>query len=388
MGSNRWIFAAVVGFAWTLSTSVAAEPTKFWVFLGTFTAAKKSEGIYRCEFDTTTGKLGTPILAARMNNPSFLAIAPNQKSLYATGEVTDANGKKIGGVHAFALDPATGELKFLNAVPSEGAGPCHVNVDRTGKNVLVANYGSGTSAVLPIQPDGSLGKASSVGNPLGKSVNPQRQERAMAHSVNLDPSNRYVFVADVGLNKILIYRFNADQGTLTATDTPFVAQPGAGPRHFAFAPSGKLAFVINEQQSTLTSMKFDPQKGTLTEVETLSTLPKGGHPGNSTAEVVVHPNGKFVYGSNRGHNSIAVFAFDPESGKMTFIEHATEGIKIPRNFNIDPTGKFLLVANQEGDSVVVFRIDPMTGKLQPTGESVTVGKPVCVRFVPRPSGAE
>jgi 6-phosphogluconolactonase len=259
-----------------------------------------------------------------------------------------------------------------------------VAVDRAGKNVLVANYGSGSVACLPIGGDGRLSPAASFQQHEGSGANPQRQQGPHAHSINLDAANRVAIAADLGLDKLFVYRFDAPQGTLTPNDPPFArVAPGSGPRHFAFHPDGAHAYVINEITLTITAFDYDPGRGVLSEIQTLSTLPEGVQGKNlSTAEVQVHPSGRFLYGSNRGHNTIAIFAIDPASGRLRAVGHqSTEG-KTPRNFGIDPTGRYLLAANQDSGTMVVFRIDPQTGQLQPTGQSVAVPKPVCVKFVP------
>jgi 6-phosphogluconolactonase len=372
---------AAVGCAFSALPAGEPAPRKLWVFVGTYTGGK-SKGIYRLELDAAAGKLGEPKLAAESNSPSFLAIHPRGKFLYAVNEGS-VKGKKGGGVSAFAIDRKTGGLTLLNQESSVGAGPCHLIVDAAGKHVLVANYGGGSALVLPIAADGSLQGASSFVQHEGKSVNPKRQEAPHAHSINLDKAGRFAFVADLGLDKVLIYRYDAARGTLTPNEPAAATlKPGAGPRHFAFHPSGKFAYVINELDSTLTAFDYDAGTGALRERQTLSTLPKS-HPGNSTAEVVVHPSGKFVYGSNRGHNSIAVFTVDPESGKLQAAGHQGHLIKTPRNFAIEPGGRYLLVGNQAGDSIGVFAIDQATGALTPVGEPVAVPAPVCIRFLAR-----
>ena len=354
------------------------------VYFGTY-SGKLSKGIYRSELDLATGKLSAPVLAGEVVNPSFLAIAPNQKFLYAVGELDDVSGKKGGAVNAFAIDAATGDLKLLNQQSSVGGGPCHIVVDRTGKNALVANYGGGSAAVLPIHADGKLGEASSFVQHKGSSINPGNQSAPHAHSINVDATNRFAFVADLGLDKVLVYRLDPNKGTITANDPPAASvEAGSGPRHFAFHPNGKSAYVINEIKLTVTAFQYDAEKGVLTPQQTITTLPEGvtDRKGMSTAEVQVHPSGRFLYGSNRGHHSIAIFSIDSTTGKLTAIGHQGDGIKTPRNFGIDPTGNYLLVANQDSDSVTVFRIDQTTGQLQATGSTVTVGTPVCVKFLP------
>ena len=382
----RAVFGVVCLFGMVTSFVMAADAPsgKQRVYFGTYTG-KVSKGIYRSELDLATGKLSPPVLAGEAASPSFLAIAPNQKFLYSVGEISDFGGKKAGAVNAFAIDAATGNLKLLNQQSSGGPGPCHVVVDREGKNVLVANYGGGSAAVLPIQADGKLSEASSFVQHKGTSVDKGRQEAPHAHSINVDAKNRFAFVADLGLDTVQVYKFDAAKGTLTPNDPPAAkVELGSGPRHFAFHPSGKFAYVINEMLLTVTVFDYDADKGILAPDQTITTLPAGviDRKGMSTAEVVVHPSGKFLYGSNRGHHSIAIFSINQSTGKLTEVGHQSMGIKTPRNFNIDPTGNYLLVANQDGDSVVVFRVDQDTGKLEPTGSTIEVPMPVCVKFLP------
>lgn len=283
---------------------------------------------------------------------------------------------------ALAIDGSTGALRLLNQQSSGGNGPCHVAVDREGKCVLVANYGGGSVAVLSLEADGRLGRLTTFIQHEGSSVNPGRQKEPHAHSINLDAANRYAFVADLGLDKILVYRFSADQGTLAPHDPPaVVSKPGAGPRHFAFHPGGQYAYVINELDSTVTALSYDSQRAVLTPIQSISTLPEDFSGDNTTAEVQVHPSGRYVYGSNRGHDSIVVFAADPGSGRLTYVEHESTKGENPRNFAIDPTGEYLLAANQDSDNVVVFRIDKATGQLEPTQHMVKVSRPVCVKMM-------
>jgi 6-phosphogluconolactonase len=360
-----------------------AKSGKFWVFVGTYTQGA-SKGIYKLEFDASIGKLTPRGLAGEAVNPSFLAIHPSRRYLFAVSEVSTLNGKKTGGVSAFSLDPKTGDLKLLNQQSSGGEGPCHIVVDKQGKNVLVANYGSGSAASLPLEEDGKLREAATVVQHKGSSVDKGRQEGPHAHSINLDSANRFAFVADLGLDHVKVYRFGAEKGTLAPNDPAYVAvEPGAGPRHFAFHPDGKHAYVINEMQLTVTAFDYDSEHGVLKPIQSISTLPKGYEgKGLSTAEVQVHPSGKFLYGSNRGQNSIAIFTIDQASGKLTHVGNQGDQIKTPRNFGIDPTGQYLIAANQDGDSLVVFKIDQETGDLKPTGQKVEVPMPVCVKFMP------
>ena len=360
----------------------AQAPAKMRVYLGTYTG-KNSQGIYLSTLDLATGKLSQPELAAELVSPSFLAIHPSGRYVYAVGEIADFQGKKAGAVSALAVDAATGKLKLINQMPSGGGGPCHVAVDPSGKCVLAANYGGGSVCSFPIGDDGGLKEGGSVIQHKGSSVNPQRQKEPHAHSINVDKEGKYAFAADLGLDQVLVYKLNAAHGTLEVNDPPHAkVAPGSGPRHFAFHPGGKFAYVINELANTIVAFEYNPHHGSLTEIQSITTLPKDFTGTSHTAEVVVHPSGKFLYGSNRGHDSIAVFAIDEKTGKLTATSHQGEGIKTPRNFAVEPTGKYLLVGNQAGDSVIVFAIDQHTGALTRTDSKIEVGAPVCIRFWP------
>ncbi len=364
------------------SQDAPAAPAKADVYVGTYTGGL-SKGIYRFELDLAAGKATEPVLAVEVKNPSFLAIHPDRKHLYAAGEIGDFGGKKTGAVSAFAIG-ADGALTLLNQQASEGQGPCHLVVDKAGTHVLVANYGSGTAAVLPIGADGRLAPASCTVRNEGKGPNARRQEGPHAHSINLDAANRFAFLADLGLDRIFIYRYDGAAGTLAPNNPPAgVCAPGAGPRHFSFHPNGTFAYVINELLCTVTAFAYDAAKGSLAEVQTVPTLPEGFSGSNTTAEVQLTPDGRFLYGSNRGHDSLAVFAVDPATGNLTPRGHAPAGGKTPRNFGIDPTGRWLLCAHQGSDSIAVFGIDAATGALSPTGQTLTVGKPVCVKMIAR-----
>lgn len=351
------------------------------VYVGTYTQ-RDSKGIYLLELDLETGTLKDGGLVAEVRNPSFVALNPAQTHLYAVSEVSDIGEKKVGGVTAFEIDPATGKLAMLNSQPSGGAGPCHLVVDRSGQNVLVANYGGGSVACLPIDKDGKLKPASSFIQHTGSSVDKGRQEAPHAHSINVDAANEFAIAADLGLDKLLVYRLDADRGTLTPNEPPSTSTvAGGGPRHFAFHPSGKFAYTNLEMSLQVSAFLYHAQTGVLAGFQTLSTVPEGiDRKGVSTAETQVHPSGKFVYVSNRGHDTIAMFEVDPKSGSLKAIGHqSTEG-KTPRNFGIDPTGRYLLAANQDSDDVVSFKIDPQSGKLTPVGSRVKVGAPVCIKF--------
>jgi 6-phosphogluconolactonase len=352
------------------------------VYVGT-SENEPGRGIYRFRFDPATGEAGPVELAAEAARPTFLAIHPNQRFLYAVNAIQDFQGQKTGAVSAYALDAATGALRLLNQQPSGGPGPCHVVVDSAGKNTLVANYSGGSVACLPLGAEGRLQPPSSVIQHAGSSINPRRQEGPHAHSINLDAANRFAFAADLGLDKVFIYRFDAAQGTLTPHDPPSVSTaPGAGPRHFAFHPSGRFAYVINELDSTVIAFAYDAAAGTLKEIQTITTLPGGFTGENYPAEVLVHPSGSFLYGSNRGHDSIAIYAIDTQTGRLTPNGHQPSGGKDPRNFNFDPSGAWMIVGNQSTNNVLVLRLNPERGTLTPTGQEFACPSPICFKMVP------
>ena len=370
----KGFITAVFSFAALSTVSAKSLP----VYFGTYTGGdNSSKGIYRSVLDLGTGKLSNPVLAAETRNPSFIEIHPEGNFLYAVSE-----SGRAGSVSAYSIDKNTGDLKFLNQKLSGGSGPCHISIDHEGKNVLVANYGSGSASVIPIKSNGRLAEPTGFVQHVGSSVNLRRQKEPHAHSINVSPDNRFAFVADLGIDKVMIYRLDIEKGTIEKNSPPFAkVKPGAGPRHFAFRPDGKYAYVINELDCTVTAFAYEPASGTLTDIQTITTLPNGFDGSNSCAELRVHPNGKFLYGSNRGHDSIVVYRINSAKGTLTFVEHETADIKTPRNFNIDPMGRFCLVANQGSNSVVVFRINQNTGALKPTGHKISVGRPVCVRFL-------
>ncbi len=370
-----------------LSTLLSAAPAeshgKYIFYVGTYTEdGSKSKGIYSYRFDADTAQI-TPLgLAAETTNPSFVALHPNGRFLYAVNEVGNYQGPNSGGVSAFSIDRSTGKLTLLNEVPSRGADPCYITVDKTGKYVLVANYTGGSIAVFPVLPDGKLGEASAFVQHTGHGTNPERQEKAHAHSIDLSPDNRFAMVDDLGLDELLTYKFNSANGSITANDPPFVKlDPGAGPRHFSLSPSGKFAYVISEMHSTVTALSNDERTGTLRPLQTISALPKDFTGKNDDAEIQMHPSGRFLYASNRGSDTIAVFAVDPQKGTLAPVEYTPTQGKIPRSFEIDPTGRFLFAENQKSDNIVVFRIDAKTGNLTPTGQVLDVASPVCVKFL-------
>ena len=354
------------------------------VYIGTYTGPR-SQGIYVSKLDLGAGTLSKPEVAAETPSPSFLAIHPNHRTLYAVSEINDFNGKKAGAVGAFSIDATTGKLTLLNKESAGGTGPCHVNIDSTGRIVTAANYGGGSIVSYPVLADGRLGASGSFIQHTGSSVDPKRQKEPHAHSVNFSKDDRFAFAADLGLDKVLIYDVDPVKGSLKPHDPAFATvPPGSGPRHLAFTPSGKNVYVINEMACTVTAFSYDAKKGAMTELQNISTLPpsESVKPAYSCAEVQTHPSGKFVYGSNRGHDTIAVFSVDAASGKLTYVENVSTRGKVPRGFGIDPTGSYLLAGNQNTHNVVVFRIDQKTGKLTPTGSSIEVGSPVCVKFLP------
>jgi len=360
-----------------------SQQGKYLFYVGTYTEeGSKSKGIYAYRFDSNTAEI-TPLgLAAETTNPSFVAVHPSGRFLYAVNEVGNYKGPNSGGVSAFSIDKTTGKLTFLNEVASRGADPCYITVEKNGKYVLVANYTGGSVAVFPVLPDGKLGEATAFVQHTGHGPNAKRQEGPHAHSIDLSPDNRFAMVDDLGLDELLVYKFDVAKGTLTPNEPPFTKlDPGAGPRHFALYPSAKFAYVVNELQSTVTVFTNDAEAGALHSLQTISTLPKGFTGENDDAEILVPRSIKFLYASNRGHDSIAVFAIDPDKGTLTPVEDIPTQGKTPRSFEVTPTGTFLFAANQKSDNIVVFKIDPKTGHLTPTGQVLDVPSPVCIKFL-------
>jgi len=350
------------------------------VYVGTYTSGR-SKGIYLCSLNLTSGELKYVAATEQVKDPSYLAIAPNRRRLYSVNEVEDFGAKKGGALSAFDIDQQTGSLRLLNQQPSLGGAPCYVVVDRTSRFVLVANYSGGNVAVLPVRSDGSLGEATDLKQDAGSSVNAERQEGPHAHCIVLDPTNRFAYLCDLGTDKIMIFKFDARRGRLIPATIPWVQlKPGDGPRHLTFHPRAAYAYVINELHATVTAFAFDRVHGGLKEVQTVATLPSDFSGANTSADIHVSGNGRFLYCSNRGHDSIAAFRIDQRNGKLTFIAHQSTGGKTPRNFAIDPTGAFLLVANQKSDNIVSFRLDPETGRLSATGQVAEVPSPVCLKF--------
>ncbi len=356
-----------------------ATAKSYFVYVGTYTGPK-SKGIYVFRFGEA-GQATPAMLATQTPSPSFLAVDPTEHFLYAVNELSDYQNEKSGAVSAFSIDRKTGNLDFLNQVASKGTDPCYVALDKTGKYVLIANYSSGSTAVFPRMPDGKLGDASAVVQHTGHGPNPQRQEGPHAHQIEVTNDDRFAIASDLGLDELLVYRFDSEIGTVTPNNPPFArVDPGAGPRHFAFTPDGKFVYALAEMGSTITVFAFDSSKGVLQKLQTVSSLPKDFKGQSDAAEIVVHPSGKFVYASNRGDDSIVVFSIGAD-GKLTFVDRTPTHGKTPRGFAIDPTGRYLLVGNQASDNIVIFRIDAGSGRVKPTGRIVEAPSPVAVQFV-------
>jgi 6-phosphogluconolactonase len=362
--------------ALALSTALSAAAPEYFVFVGTYTGPE-SKGIYGFKFKPADGSLAPLGLLAETSNPSWVSVHPNGRFLYA------ANENEKGTVTAFAIDPASGKLTALNTVSSHGAGPCHLSFDRTGKFLFAANYDGGSIAVLPILPDGRLGEATAAVQHHGSGFDKERQAGPHAHFIAASADNRFVYVADLGLDEILSYKFDAAKGTLTPNTPPFYkGHPGAGPRHIAFSPNGKAAYLFNEMGSSVVALDYNGSKGTFKEEQVLSSLPADFKGENSGAEILVDASGKFVYASNRGHESIAVFAVRKRG--LQLVQNASTLGKEPRHFAFDPTGAYMLVENQKSNSIAVFHVDPKTGLLRPNTKMVSVPTPICIAFLPVP----
>lgn len=373
------LFVLVVVLA---ATFVSAADYKSLVYVGTYTD-KGSKGIYAYRFDPVSGVSDAIGLVAETPNPSFLAVDPNHKFLYAVNEIDNFNGSHSGAISVFAIDRMSGRLTFVQQVSSLGADPAHVSLDKSGKYLLVANYTSGNIAVFPIEKDGRLGPRSALVQHAGSSVNKDRQAGPHAHEIQSSNDNQFVLAADLGLDELLVYRFNPKTGSLAPNDPAFTKiSAGSGPRHFAIAPSGKFVYLVNEMASTVNVLSYTASSGKLQEHQTISTLPADFKRENTTAEIAVDANGKFLYASNRGDDSIAVFAIDPSSGKLSFVERVPTGGKTPRHFTLDPTGKWLFAANQDSNSITTFSVDIKNGHLTAASHLLQVATPVCVVFVP------
>lgn len=389
MKSSRRLFVIVLAL-WApalllsrpQSKKTPAANGKYIAFVGTYTTKTASKGIYAYRFDPAGGQLTAIGVAAETVDPSFLAVHPSGRYLYAVNEISNFNGEVSGAVSAFAVNAKSGSLKFLNQVPTRGAGPCYVSLDKTGFYVLVANYDSGSIASFPVHGDGSLGTASGFVQHSGTGPNKQRQEGPHAHWIGTSPDNRFALAVDLGLDQVIVYGFDAGTGVFTPTLSGFAkVKPGSGPRHLAFHPNDKFAYVLSEMASTVSVFSYHAKDSSFSPLQTVSTLPSDYSAPNDAAEIAVHPSGKFLYASNRGHDSIAIFAINQKKGTLKSLGQVLTGGKTPRHFAIDPTGAYLLAENQESNNIVIFHIDPATGGLTPTGQTIDVPSPVCITFV-------
>jgi 6-phosphogluconolactonase len=360
-----------------------AAPRKFLVYVGTY-KEHGGKGIYACRFDSVTGQLTSLELAVESAEPSFLAIAESGKFLYAVNEIGTYQDQAAGAVSAFAIQRQSGKLLLLNQVSSQDPGPAHIILDRSGHYALVSNYERGSVAVFPILRDGRLGESSAFVRHKGSSVDPERQKGPHAHAIALSPDNRFAVVADLGLDALLVYRFDPAHGSLGSDPQMVKTAPGAGPRHLAFDSAGRFLYVVNEMQSTIVTYSYDASSGKLHELQTVSTLPDGYSGRKEAAEIEIHPSGKFLFASSRGHDSIAVFAIDPKQGMLSLVEIDSTRGKTPRYFTLDPTGSWLLAANQDSDEIVVFHLNPDSGHLTPAGQVLQVPSPACIKFVLAP----
>lgn len=371
--ATRWLsvlFAAVLALL-----AVPGKAGNMFVFFGSAGSAASS-GFYLAKFDTGTGQLTAPVFLQAAVAPTYFVIRPDGKRLYT------CNSAPGSSVSAYEVDPKTAKLKFLNQKPSGGGDPCYVSLDATSHFLMVANYGGGSIAVFALQPDGSIGERTAFVQHSGSSVNRARQSEAHTHSVRVEPTNKFVLAADLGADKVFIYRFDSNTGALKPNDPPFATvPPGSGPRHMAFSPSGLFLYLINELGNSVIRYGWDSEHGILTQHESIPALPEAFNGTSYCAEILVHPSGNFVFATNRGDNSIAVFAVEAETGRLTPVEHISTKGKTPRNCEIDPTGKWLIVSNQGSDGVVVFRIDQKSGRLSLTGDPVPVPAPFCERFL-------
>ncbi len=362
------------------STTTLIAQKRSFLLVGTYTSGT-SEGVHVYDFATGTGEAKL-LEVAKVANPSFLAISPNEKNVFAVSEIANERAKG-GKIVSFAFDKSTGKLTKINEQASQGNNPCYVTVDKTGKWVITGNYSSGTLAVLPAGKGGRLDSAVSSIAHEGSSVNSDRQNEPHVHATVLSPDEKYLYVPDLGIDKIMVYRFNKKTGSLTPANTPFVmTRPGSGPRHFTFHPNKKFAYLVEELTGGVSAYRYNQKNGDLALIQNISTLEPDfmGYPGS--ADIHVSPDGRFLYASNRGaSNNIAIFSIDKQSGSLTAIGHQPVLGKTPRNFNFDPTGNWLLVANQDSDEIVIFNINKETGLLKDSGKRIKLGKPVCIKWI-------
>lgn len=362
-----------------LPTLSAAEAL---LFIGTYTNDGRSRGVYSLRMDLATGALGAPQLAGEGNSPSFLVLHPDKRHLYACGELSGEARPRVGGVTAFSIDATAGRLAFLNEQPTGGPGTTHLAVDATGRSVVTVNYGAGYVRALPLDAAGKLGAPGALIELSGpRGPNATRQEKPHTHSVTLSPDNRHAYICDLGLDRVYVYRLDPATATLTPAEPAFAATPaGVGPRHAKFSADGRHFYVLNELIGSVCVFDCVPASGALTLKQTISTLPADFRGENGSAEIRISPDGRFVYASNRGPDSIAVFARDAKAGTLTLVEIVPSGGKHPRNFALSPDGRWLVCANRDTDNLVVFAVDPATGRLTRTAHAATIARPVCVLF--------
>src|SRR5579864_3090647 len=397
-------FSAVlsVSSAW----SVPAPSGEYFVYFGTYTGftyvpeglpagGSHSKGIYVSRFQPATGKVSKPELAAEIVNPAFLAVHPNQRFLYVATEDPLSRGPNFDHesyVSAFAIDLSTGKLHLLNTLPTGGTSTCYLSVDKTGHYVLMANFGNSSVTVLRINDDGTIGEQTAFMKHIGHGKDPAFQSKAHPHSIDVSPDNRFAIVSDLGIDKVFVYHFNAETGALSPEQPPFVeAERGGGPRHFVFDSAGKFGYALHEMSGFVTVMAWDGANGSFTKVQDAKTLQPDFVGSNDSAEIAIHPNGKFLYESNRrfrgpqmwGPDSIGVFAIDASNGTLSEVEQVAPGGTMPRSFAIDPTGSYLFAANELTGNVVLFHIDENSGRLTPANREVKIDVPVCIVFVPK-----
>lgn len=373
--------AGVIGMRTVDLSAQRSGASERTVYVGSYTSGE-SRGIYTCRFDPSTGVL-REVGATGSVNPSFLTLDRTGRYLYAVNELNDFGGEASGAVSAYAVDPATGGLRFIDQQASRGGSPCYVSVDAKRRFVLVANYTGGSAAVFPVSEAGGLEPAKQVVQHTGSGPNRERQESAHVHSVTLDPAERFALIADLGLDRLFVYRFDGETGALTPAAEPWAQlPPGSGPRHIAFSPDGRRVYLVCEMASTVTAFDYDPARGALRAFQTESLLPADFHGESTGADIHLRPDGRFLYASNRGHDSIVVFSVDGLTGRLSLVQHTPSGGQIPRNFAIDPSGAYLLAAHQRSGGIVTFRIDAVTGRLAANGSVLGLPNPVCVHFAP------
>ncbi|MUG70672.1 MULTISPECIES: lactonase family protein [Paenibacillus] len=350
---------------------------KVLAFIGSY-ADSANPGLYACRFDTDTGSLEIVDQASGLQNPTFLDVDQDRLKLYAITEGTDAKGQRCGAAAAYDIDPSTGTLSLLNKELTVPSPTCHITLDHTRQCIMVSSYHGGMIGLSPVMEDGRVGPTADIHQHKGASILPV-QDRPRAHSVFVDRSNRFAVASDLGLDRLMIYKLDVPARRLIPHGEVRIA-PGSGPRHFAFHPQLPYGYVINELNATITGFSYDQEQGALHEIQTVSTLPDAYEGDNACADIHISPDGKFLYGSNRGHDSIAVYAIDPFTGKLALVEHASTLGGHPRNFALSPDGRFLLAANRDSNNIVTFNRDAETGKLLPAGPVLEVSKPVCIKF--------